>query len=89
MKKHLFSSSRDAIGIEQRPTGQVGGDVFEVKHCEVVDSSPSPTSVQKSKRQSFRRHCARFRWFYIVGVVVSLAIMLPVLYGPYILDSPA
>ncbi|KAB8199462.1 hypothetical protein BDV34DRAFT_231199 [Aspergillus parasiticus] len=80
MKKDLFSSSRDAIGLDQRLPGQVDENVFEVQHCEVIDSCPSSPSFQRSKRQSLRRHCAKFRWFYILGVVVVLSIMLPVFF---------
>ncbi|KAB8264235.1 hypothetical protein BDV32DRAFT_135558 [Aspergillus pseudonomiae] len=58
----------------------VGGDVSEVEHCEVMDSSPSSSSFPKSKRQSLRRHCTKFRWFYLLGGVVVLAIMLPVFF---------
>lgn len=84
MKKDLISSSRDAIGLDQRLPGEVDENVLEVQHCEVIDSCPSSPSFQRSKRQSLRRHCAKFRWFYILGVVVVLSIMLPVLYGSYL-----
>ena len=35
--------------------------------------------VVVTKRQKFKNHCSRFWLWYLVGVVVFLAIMLPVL----------
>ncbi|KAM7211964.1 Protein of unknown function (DUF3712) domain containing protein [Rhypophila decipiens] len=33
-----------------------------------------------SKRQKVKRHCGRFKWYYVAGVVVLLVILLPILF---------
>lgn len=31
------------------------------------------------KRAKVKRHCGRFKWWYIAGVIIFLAILLPIL----------
>jgi len=36
-------------------------------------------AVVISKRQKVKRHCGRFKWWYLLGVILFLAIILPIL----------
>lgn len=50
-------------------------DASSVDH---VQEKPPPAAPLK-KRQKFKRHCGRFKWWYLAGLVIFLAIILPVL----------
>lgn len=46
-----------------------------------VDHIHDKTGTEKvSKRTKVKRHCWKFKWWYIVGVIILLAILLPLLY---------
>lgn len=32
-----------------------------------------------TKRQKFKRHCGRFKWWYVAGNIIFLAILLPLM----------
>lgn len=38
-----------------------------------------PPAATLTKKQKFQRHCGRFKWWYVAGTIVFLAIILPVL----------
>lgn len=44
----------------------------------VRDEKEKPAPVL-TKRQKVKRHCGRFKWWYLLGVVIFLAILLPIL----------
>ncbi|KAK8057014.1 hypothetical protein PG996_010951 [Apiospora saccharicola] len=37
-----------------------------------------PPAAALTKKQKFKRHCGRFRWWYVAGTIVFLAIILPI-----------
>ncbi|KAI6081853.1 hypothetical protein F4821DRAFT_248372 [Hypoxylon rubiginosum] len=39
-----------------------------------------PPVVPLTKRQKVRRHCGRFWWWYLIGLIIFLAIFLPILF---------
>lgn len=45
---------------------------------QIRDKVPPTPALSKGKR--FKRHCFRRKWWYIGGVVILLAILLPILY---------
>lgn len=38
-----------------------------------------PPAATLTKKQKFKRHCGRFRWWYVAGIIIFLAIILPIL----------
>lgn len=50
-------------------------DASSVDH--VQEKTPPVTPLKK--RQKFKRHCGRFKWWYLAGLVIFLAVILPVL----------
>jgi hypothetical protein len=45
---------------------------------QVEDKAPPEPTL--TKWQKIKRHVIRFRWFYLVGIIVLLAILLPILF---------
>lgn len=39
----------------------------------------APPVVPLTKKQKFKRHCGKFKWWYLVAAIVLLAILLPIL----------
>lgn len=39
----------------------------------------TPPAAPLKKREKFKRHCGRFKWWYLAGLIIFLAIILPVL----------
>lgn len=39
----------------------------------------APTVVPLTKKQKFKRHCGRFKWWYLGVAIILLAILLPIL----------
>lgn len=39
-----------------------------------------PPVVPLTKRQKVKRHCGRFKWWYLGVTIILLAILLPILY---------
>jgi|SRR5687768_14037448 hypothetical protein len=67
---------RDSTNIEpdqdaQRSTTSSSDD-------QVRDKQPSSPALKK--REKFKRHCVRWKWWYLVAVTILLAILLPILY---------
>ncbi|KAI8961506.1 hypothetical protein F5Y11DRAFT_348415 [Daldinia sp. FL1419] len=40
----------------------------------------TPVAAPLTKKQKFKRHCGRFWWWYLIGLVIFLAIFLPILF---------
>ncbi|KAK6951646.1 hypothetical protein Daesc_006169 [Daldinia eschscholtzii] len=39
----------------------------------------TPVAAPLTKKEKFKRHCGRFWWWYLIGLVIFLAIFLPIL----------
>ncbi|KAK8022826.1 hypothetical protein PG993_013593 [Apiospora rasikravindrae] len=70
---------------EQQPPQQPGtsflngpGRDDESTDDHVQDKVP-PAAVL-TKKQKFKRHCGRFKWWYVAGNIIFLAIFLPILF---------
>jgi hypothetical protein len=50
-------------------------DVSSIDH---VHEKPPPV-VPLTKKQKFKRHCGRFKWWYLGVFLILLAILLPIL----------
>lgn len=48
--------------------------------CEDDGVHEKGAPVALKKRQKFKRHCLRFKWWYLLAVVIFLAIILPILF---------
>ncbi|KAK7937202.1 uncharacterized protein PG986_014070 [Apiospora aurea] len=44
----------------------------------VQDKAPPAAVV--TRKQKFKRHCGRFKWWYVAGTIIFLAIFLPILF---------
>ncbi|KAI1477507.1 hypothetical protein F4774DRAFT_388497 [Daldinia eschscholtzii] len=40
----------------------------------------TPVAAPLTKKEKFKRHCGRFWWWYLIGLVIFLAIFLPILF---------
>ncbi|OTB18710.1 hypothetical protein K445DRAFT_19314 [Daldinia sp. EC12] len=40
----------------------------------------APVAAPLTKKEKFKRHCGRFWWWYLIGLVIFLAIFLPILF---------
>ncbi|KAI1643075.1 uncharacterized protein F4817DRAFT_272179 [Daldinia loculata] len=40
----------------------------------------TPVAAPLTKKQKFKRHCGRFWWWYLIGLTILLAILLPILF---------
>ncbi|KAI1658839.1 hypothetical protein F4813DRAFT_30981 [Daldinia decipiens] len=40
----------------------------------------TPVAALLTKKQKFKRHCRRFWWWYLIGLIIFLAIFLPILF---------
>ncbi|KAK8091444.1 hypothetical protein PG997_001805 [Apiospora hydei] len=40
----------------------------------------APPAAVLTKKQKFKRHCGRFKWWYVAGTIIFLAILLPILF---------
>ncbi|KEY67061.1 hypothetical protein S7711_04735 [Stachybotrys chartarum IBT 7711] len=64
------SGPGDAVPAENPDDRGSTADLVHEKSPEVV----------LNKRQKFKRHCGRFKWWYLLGLVIFLAIILPILF---------
>ncbi|RHZ62932.1 hypothetical protein CDV55_107267 [Aspergillus turcosus] len=66
-----------ALGIHRGPLPPANGDGGEIEH---VETALSLEKRQRTKKEAFRRHWARFWCCYIFFSIISLAIILPVFF---------
>ncbi|CAJ2510230.1 Uu.00g061300.m01.CDS01 [Anthostomella pinea] len=52
------------------------GDASSADH--VQEKTAAATTL--TKRQKVKRHCGRFKWWYVIGTIILLAILLPILF---------
>lgn len=63
----------------QQPAEQNGNvSSFEEGDDNVAEKGGAGTAVL-GKRAKVKRHCARFKWWYVVAAVILLAILLPIM----------
>ncbi|KAL3492252.1 hypothetical protein BJX62DRAFT_203499 [Aspergillus germanicus] len=80
-KKGASPESKNVLGAYRGPIAGPGG--VEIEHVESVPGDVSlvdDPKPKKSKRQRFRRHCARFWCCYLFWNVIFLAIFLPIFF---------
>ncbi|KAL2787041.1 hypothetical protein BJX66DRAFT_346442 [Aspergillus keveii] len=80
-KKGASPESKNVLGAYRGPIA--GTDGVEIEHVESVPGDVSLVNDPKpkrSKRQRFRRHCARFWCCYLFWNVIFLAIFLPIFF---------
>ncbi|KAL3450043.1 hypothetical protein BJX65DRAFT_316235 [Aspergillus insuetus] len=80
-KKGASPESKNVLGAYRGPIAGTGG--VEIEHVESVPGDVSlvdDLKPKKSKRQRFRRHCARFWCCYLFWNVIFLAIFLPIFF---------
>lgn len=58
-----------------QPSGTVERD--DASSTDMVNEKTPKETL--TKRQKMKRHCGRFKWWYLVGVIIFLAIFLPLL----------
>lgn len=65
-------------GQQAAPTGNQDGNVssFEEGDDNVAEKG---AAGGLGKRDKAKRHCWRFKWWYVAGVVIFLAILLPIM----------
>ncbi|KAI4864015.1 hypothetical protein F4820DRAFT_425132, partial [Hypoxylon rubiginosum] len=51
-------------------------DVSSTSHVQ----EKAPAVAPLNKKQKFKRHCGRFWWWYLIGLIILLAILLPILF---------
>jgi hypothetical protein len=68
----------EAGGGNQEAEAAARGDDDASSADQVEDKAPPEPAL--TKWQKLKRHLIRFRWFYLVGIVILLAILLPILY---------
>lgn len=62
-------------GGENVPGSEIGSDnVPSDDHVRDKETAAVPT-----KRQKVTQHFSRFKWWYLLGVIILLAILLPIL----------
>ena len=67
---------------EHHATPAVGGDANgNVSSFEDADDNVAEKGgvAGLSKRQKVKRHCLRFKWWYLLALVIFLAILLPIM----------
>ncbi|KAH6659311.1 hypothetical protein BKA67DRAFT_544101 [Truncatella angustata] len=59
-------------------TAITGGsdDVSSIDHVQ----EKTPAVVPLTKKQKLKRHCGRFKWWYLAAAIILLAILLPILF---------
>lgn len=72
---HGSGAQQDQQAAEQN--GNVS--TFEEGEDNVAEKGGAGTAVALSKREKVKRHCWRFKWWYVVAVVIFLAIILPIM----------
>ncbi|KAL2858993.1 hypothetical protein BJX68DRAFT_277661 [Aspergillus pseudodeflectus] len=80
-KKGSSPDSKNVLGAYRGPVA--GTDGVEIEYVESVPGDVSlvdDPKPKKSKRQRFRRHCARFWCCYLFWNVIFLAIFLPIFF---------
>ncbi|KAL2830146.1 hypothetical protein BJY01DRAFT_261011 [Aspergillus pseudoustus] len=80
-KKGASPDSKNVLGAFRGPIA--GNDGVEIEYVESVPGDVSlveEPKTKKSKRQRFRRHCARFWCCYLFWNVIFLAIFLPIFF---------
>jgi catalase (peroxidase I) len=70
--------STDRSNTPRQVPEKLGDDIEYVESFESLEQSKSPRSL-KSIRANVQRHWRRFWCCYLVGVIIFLAIFLPVL----------
>ncbi|KAL7625744.1 hypothetical protein AAE478_004967 [Parahypoxylon ruwenzoriense] len=65
----------DGEAPSKAPEGQ-GDDASSVDHVHEKTAAAAPLT----KKQKFKRHCRRFWWWYLIGLIIFLAIFLPILF---------
>jgi hypothetical protein len=73
--------------VEPREERTADTSVADAGHEEDEDSSidhihEKAATEKVGKRTKVKRHCWKFKWWYIVGVIILLAILLPLLCAP-------
>lgn len=64
----------NATDIAQAPTGV---DRDDASSGDLVNEKAPKETL--SKRRKVKRHCGKFKWWYLLGTVILLAILLPIL----------
>ncbi|KAL3460306.1 hypothetical protein BJX64DRAFT_263633 [Aspergillus heterothallicus] len=80
-KKGQSPDSKNVLGAFRGPVA--GSDGVEIEYVESVPGDVSlvdDPKAKKSKRQRFRRHCARFWCCYLFWNIIFLAIFLPIFF---------
>ncbi|KAK4220351.1 hypothetical protein QBC37DRAFT_6306 [Rhypophila decipiens] len=88
LDKHILKQE-DKVGQDDEKTKDFAApvDAIEPPHQDdvssgddgVVDNGKAVPEAL-SKRQKVKRHCGRFKWYYVAAVVVLLVILLPILF---------
>ncbi|OTA84162.1 hypothetical protein M434DRAFT_83463 [Hypoxylon sp. CO27-5] len=60
-------------------------DASSADHVQEKAAAAAPLT----KKQKLKRHCGRFWWWYLIGLVIFLAIFLPILYNRFLVIIPA
>lgn len=56
---------------------QASADQDDASTTSILGEKTPKESIRK--RQKVKRHCWRFKWWYLLGLIIFLAILLPIL----------
>ncbi|KAI8625281.1 hypothetical protein F5Y19DRAFT_271841 [Xylariaceae sp. FL1651] len=69
--------ARGDEGVEtSNAPGRTSDEASSIDHVQ----EKAPVVVPLTKKQKFKRHCGRFKWWYLVAAIILAAILLPLLF---------
>jgi hypothetical protein len=69
--------ARDVSDVDNADTAQAQAPADDASSDHLVQEKTPKESI--GKRQKVKRHCWRFKWWYPLGLIIFLAIFLPIL----------
>ena len=66
-------------GEQTTPAANQNGNVSSFEEGDDNVAEKGAAGAALTKREKAKRHCSRFKWWYVAGVVIFLAILLPIM----------
>ncbi|KAK8075911.1 hypothetical protein PG994_003183 [Apiospora phragmitis] len=77
---HGAGGAAYATNGEQQPGTFLDGPGRDDESMDDHVQDKVPPAATLNKKQKFKRHCGRFKWWYVAGNIIFLAIFLPILF---------